>query len=168
MNESKTKYVVENGVPGYIQSLSGKYIGKAENFHYLGSRIGSTKEDIQVWKAQAWVACHKVQKVWTSDLDRNIKIRLFIAMVESVLLYGAETWMMTKMLTMKIDGIYTRMLQMALNISWKRCMTNEELYGDLPRVSSKIGIRRMKLSGHTRCHKELLLNKLVIWNLLHG
>ena len=88
-------------------------------------------------------------------------------MVESVLLYGTETWMMTKMLTKKIDGIYTRMLWMALNISWKRCMTNEELYGDLPRVNSKIGIRRMKLAGHARHHEELLLNKLVLWNPLH-
>ena len=167
MNESKTKYMAENVEPGYIQSLSGKYIGKAENFKYLGLRIGSTEEHIKVQKAQAWVACHKLQKVWTPDLDRNIKIRLLIAMVELVLLYGAETWMMTKMLTKKIDGIYTRMLWMALNISWKRCMTNEELYGDLPRVSSKIGIRRMKLAGHARHHKELLLNKLVLLNLLH-
>ena len=132
MNVSKTKYMAENMEPGYIQSVSGKYIGKAENLNYLGSRIGSTKEDIQVWKAQAWTACHKLQKVWTSDLDSNIKIRLFIATVELVLLYGTETWTMTKMLTKKIDGIYTRMLQMALNISWKRCMMNEELYQDLP------------------------------------
>ena len=154
--------------PGYIQSLSGKYIGKGENFNYLGLRIGSTEEDIHVWKAQAWAACHKLPKVWTSDLDRNIKIMLFIAMVELVLLYGTETWMMTKMLTKKIDGIYTKMLWMALNIIWKRCMTNEELYGDLSRVSSKIGIRRMKLAGHARCHEKLLLNKLVLWNLLHG
>ena len=57
---------------------------------------------------------------------------------------------------------------MALNISWKRCMTNEELYGDLPRVSSKTGIRRIKLAGHARYHEEFLLNKLVLWNLLHG
>ena len=63
MNESKTKYMAENVEPGYIQSLSGKYIGKAENFNYLGLRIGSTKEDIQVQKAQAWAACHKFHKV---------------------------------------------------------------------------------------------------------
>ena len=42
MNESKTKYMAENMEPGYIQSLSGKYIGKAENFNYLGLRIGIT------------------------------------------------------------------------------------------------------------------------------
>ena len=150
MNESKTKDMAENMEPGYILSLSGKYSRKAENFNYLGSRTGSTEEDIQVWKAQAWAACHKLQKVQTSDLDRNIKISLFITMVELVLLYGAETWMLTKILTKKIDGIYTGMLQMALDISWKRCMTNEELYRDLPTVSSQIGIRRMKLAGHAR------------------
>ena len=46
MNESKTKYMTGIVEPGYIQSLSGKYIGKAENFNYLVSRIGSTEDDI--------------------------------------------------------------------------------------------------------------------------
>ena len=35
------------------------------------------------------------------------------------------------------------------------------------RVSYKIGIRKMKLAGHARHQKELLLNKLVLWNPLH-
>ena len=110
MNESKTKYMAENVEPGHIQSLSGKSIGKAENINYLGLRIRSTKEDIQVQKAQAWAACHRFENVWTFDLERNIKIRLFIAMAELVLLCGTKTWMMSKMLTKKMDGIYARML----------------------------------------------------------
>ena len=67
-----------------------------------------------------------------------MKVRDFTALVESVLLYGSETWTMTKRLNKMVDGCYTRMLRMALNVSWKQRLTNEELYGKLPKVSSKI------------------------------
>ena len=58
---------------------------------------------------------------------------------ESVLLYGAETWTMTKALTREVDGSYTRMLRMALfNVLCKEHKTYQELYQNLPPVS-KLG-----------------------------
>ena len=98
-----------------------------------------------------------------SNISRKIKVRLFIATVESVLLYGSEAWTLTQALTKEIDGCYTRMLRMALDISWKEGKTNEELYRNLPPVSSKIQTRRMKLAGHCIRHKEEVANKLVFW-----
>ena len=119
-------------------------------------------------KALAWTACHKLRKVWRSRLRRQIKERLFIATVESVLLYGAETWTLTKTLEKQLNGCYTRMLRMAFNVSYKDHMTNEELYGDLPPVSRKIQQRRMRLAGHCWRHPEELANKLVLWEPLEG
>ena len=52
----------------------------------------NTDKDFNVRKALAWSACHKLRKMWASTLSKRVKIRLFIATVESVLLYGAETW----------------------------------------------------------------------------
>ena len=43
------------------------------------------------------------------------KTRLFIATVESVLLYGAEMWTIAQTMKNQLDGCYTRMLRMALN-----------------------------------------------------
>ena len=48
-----------------------------------------------------------MKKVWKSDLRKDLKIRLFQATVESILLYGSETWTMTKALVKKIDGFTT-------------------------------------------------------------
>ena len=45
----------------------------------------------------------------------------------------------------------------------KEGKTNEELYRNLPPVSSKIQTRRMKLAGHCIRHKEEIANKLVFW-----
>ena len=67
-----------------------------------------------------------------------------------------------------VDGCYTRLLRMALNISWKQRLTNVELYGRLPKVSSKITERRMKLAGHIHRHPELTANKLLFWEPTHG
>ena len=47
----------------------------------------------------------------------KFKIKTFLATVEAVLLYGSETWTLTKALTKQFDGCYTRMLRMVYNIS---------------------------------------------------
>ena len=59
----------------------------------------------------------QTEKLWNSKLRKSIKIRVFTALVESVLLYGSETWTMTKRLEKMVDGCYMRMLRMALNIN---------------------------------------------------
>ena len=128
----------------------------------------STEADIKVRKALAWSACHKLSKVWTSSLKRRIKVRLFIATVESVLLYNSSTWTLTKQMEKSLDGVYTRMLRMALNISWKQHITNEDLYGDLPKISAKIAMHRLKLAGHCVRHPEEIASQLVLWQPVRG
>ena len=170
MNVGKTKYLTINleGQDPEILANSGDPIEKKENFLYLGSWIMNSENDIKVRKAKAWAACHKLKRIWTSNIKKSIKIRLFVATVESVLLYGSETWSLTKRLTKMIDGCYTRLLRMALNVSWKQHLTNKELYGKLPKISSKITERRMKLAGHIHRHPELTAHKLLFWEPLHG
>ena len=113
-------------------------------------------------------SCHKLQKIWNSTLSRSLKVRLFIATVESVLLYGSEAWTITKTMMKKIDGCYTRMLRMCLGVSWMQKLTNEELYRELPKVTEKIAERRMKLAGHCIRHPELSASTLVLWEPKRG
>ena len=68
----------------------------------------------------------------------EVKRRLFVSTVKCVLIYGCEAWALTVKEEKALDGIYTRMLRMALNVSWEDHMRNTELYGDLPRRSDKI------------------------------
>ena len=169
MNEDKTKYLVKNiEDPTPVKAMSGKSIELVEDFLYLGGWVESTEKDIKVRKAKAWAACHKLKTVWNSCLRKDLKVWLFTATVESVLLYGSETWTMTKRLERMVDGCYTRMLRMVLGVSWKQHMTNSELYGKLPKVSSKITERRLRLAGHIYRHPELTANKLLLWEPLHG
>ena len=86
--------------------------------------------------------------VWTSKLLRRVTtIRLFRVTVESVLLYGSETWTVTKKLEKSVNGCYTRMLRTALHVHWRQHMNNQEPYGSLPRVYSEtICARRLRLA----------------------
>ena len=105
----------------------------------------------------------KLSKIWKSKLPRRIKVRLFIATVESVLLYGSETWTLTKSLEKRLNGCYTRMLRMCLNVSWQQKLTNQQLYQDLPSVAKKVQQRRMKLAGHCIRHPEISAYHLILW-----
>ena len=57
---------------------------------------------------------------------------------------------------------------MPMNVSWKQHMTNEELYGDLPKVTTKIAIHRLRLAGHCVRHPEEIASQLVLWQPVRG
>ena len=68
-------------------------------------------------------------KIWKSSPCRELKVRIFLTTIESVFLYGSETWTLTKSTEKKIDGACTRMLRTALNVSWREHITIKDLYG---------------------------------------
>ena len=48
-------------------------------------------------------------------MSKDLKIRFFIATIESILLYGCESWALSKAQEKSLDGTYTRMLRKALS-----------------------------------------------------
>ena len=171
LNEKKTEFMAFNLPPTsdpVLKTRNGKSLKKVDDFKYLGGWLSSCEKDIKVRKGQAWAACHKLRKIWTSKLPHSKKISLFVALVESVLLYGSNTWTLTKSLEKSINGCYTRMLRMALNVSWKQHLTNETLYGKLPKVSSKIREARLRTAGHCIRHPEEEASKVVLWEPCRG
>ena len=109
-----------------------------------------------------------MSNVWKSDLSNKRKLNLFRATSESILLYGCQTWTLTKCEEARIDGCYTRMLRTVKNISWKSKLSNESLYGNLHRVSSIIRSKRLKLAGHCYRDKSSPVHKLITWAPKHG
>ena len=169
LNAAKTKIIAYNQVDEVnIKSKDGTTIDTTDDFKYLGSYVDSTVKEINVRKAQAWTACHQLRKIWNSKMSKRLKLNLFTAAVESVLLYGCEAWTLNKTIEKKLDGTYTRMLRMVLNIHWNEHKTNEELYGDMPKISHKIRERRLRFVGHCVRHNDEIVSKLVLWEPHHG
>ena len=161
INVGKTKVMTLNlgDQVGDLQSRSGEAIENVEDFIYLGSWIDETERDIKARKGKTWAALHRLKNIWKSKLSRKLKIRLFIAACESVLLYGSEAWTMTKAQEKSLDGTNTKMVRMVLGLSWKDKGSNNSLYGKFPKLSGKIRSRRSKL-GHCISHPEQLANNL--------
>ena len=168
LNARKTEVMAYNIDQVEVKTLDGSALALAEDFKYLGSYIGSTEKDIQVRKALAWRALHSLKKVWRSSMSKQLRQNLFLATVEAVLLYGCEAWTLTARDESRLDGCYTRMLRMAMNVTWRDKIRNEELYGNLAKVTDKIKERRLKLAGHCVRHNELEANDLVLWEPTQG
>ena len=105
------------------------------NFHYLGAWVDETGKDIEVRIEKGWGALNKMETVWKSKLSKKPESEIFRATVESVIMYGAESWTLTRTLEKRLYGAYTRMLRAALDISWTKHITNIELYGNLPKIT---------------------------------
>ncbi|XP_071793280.1 uncharacterized protein [Asterias amurensis] len=131
-----------------IQTLDGTKLKTVSDLKYLGSSLPDSFQDFKCRKAQAWSACNQLDKIWKSGLDRAIKIKFFRACVESILLYGAETWTTTQKMNDRINGCYTQLLRRVLNIHWQDHTTNREVYGNLPPLSETIMQRRLQFAGH--------------------
>ena len=161
INECKTKVMTLNmeDRSSDLQSRIGEATENVNDFIYLGSWIESTDREIRVRKGKAWGALHRLKNIWKSKLSKSLRVRLFIAACESVLLYGSETWTLTKAQEKSLDGTYTKMLRMVLGIPWLHGRTldkvsNITLYGNLPRLSNKLRSKRLKMAGHCIKHPE--------------
>ena len=169
LNAPKTNYLAYNTPePITLKTRSGVELERKLDFKYLGSWVDNTEADVKKRKALAWQALNGMHKVWDSRLSREMKTRFFQATVESILLYGCESWALTTSLEKSLDGTYTRMLRRVHGIRWESHTTNAELYGSTPLVSSKVASRRMRLAGHCYRHPELCASKLVLWQPTHG
>ena len=167
VNVKKTEYISYNQ-QGNIKSLAGKDIKSVEEFTYLGSSITSSQKDIDIRVGKAWGAIKNLNSIWKSTLPINLKRDFFRATVETVLLYGSTTWTLTKKLEKKINGTYTRMLRVCLNILWNQHPTKKLLYGNLPPVTETIKERRLRFAGHCHRSKEELAGITLLWQPMHG
>uniref|UniRef100_A0A1I8HUR0 Reverse transcriptase domain-containing protein n=1 Tax=Macrostomum lignano TaxID=282301 RepID=A0A1I8HUR0_9PLAT len=74
---------------------------------------------------------------------------LFQEVIETVLLYNAETWTLTESLEQQVDAIHTGLLRAAFKIGYER-VTDAALYrrAGLVRPSDLLRRRRLQLAGH--------------------
>ena len=126
INAHKTEYMCFNQA-GDISTLNGSSLKLVDKFTYLESSISSTEKDIDTRLMKAWTAIDKLSVIWKSNLTDKIKRSFFQAAVVTILLYGCNTWTLTKRLEKKLDGNYTRMLRAILNKSWRQRPTKHQL-----------------------------------------
>jgi ribonuclease HI len=155
LNKKKTEYILvgtwDNIDNIQIKVLSGD-ITRVDDFKYLGCYIRNSCKDFEVRRGLAWNACKKLWKIWKSEHSSELKIRVFRATIESILLYGSETWSLTKGQERKVSGCYSRLLRYILNIKWSDFISNEVLYDGMSTLDIKLRQRRLQFAGH--CYRS--------------
>ena len=105
-----------------------------DEFAYLGSIVskkGGTDEDIMARIGKARQASAMLRPIWQSTAlttKTKPKLRVFSSNVKAVLLYGSETWRLTKKLEQKLQVFINKSLRNSLRIWWPRKISNKELW----------------------------------------
>ena len=141
-----------------ISIPSSKLLMIVDEFAYIRSNISSTESNINIRLTKLWNAIEKLLIIQKSDLSNKIKQDFFQAVSVTILLYGCTTWMLTKHIEKKLDGIYPKMLCAVLHKSWKQYFTKQLLLGHLPLISQTMQGRQTKHEGHCWRSKDELIS----------
>jgi len=135
--------------------LDNEDIENVTSFTYLGSVIAvdeGTERDVLVRIGKAGTAFLLLRPVWRSkEISLRTKLRIFNTNVKTVLMYGAETWRVTKNITDKTQTFVNRCLRYILGVRWPNTISNEDLWAKTQEDRMMIQIRRKKWKwiGHT-------------------
>ena len=154
-NCKKTEYMLFNQHEIDLKPMSGDLLKQVHDFRYFGSWMADGKKDMKIRIGLAWKALNKLDKIWKSKLKSKLKIQFFRSTVESVLLYGAESWTFTNEI-FRLDGTYTRMLRVVLGFTWRG------------KITAVLKGRRLRSVGHMWRTKEELICRLLIWKPKQG
>ena len=150
INASKTKEmrIRSPANTGNINCV-GEDLEHVSAFTYLGSLIattGGTEEDVEASCRKAQVAFSILRPIWRSKvISLWTKIRILNSNVKSVLLYGCETWRLTKKIITQLQTFTNR------RVWWPKKISNEELWQRTKQERTVVTIRRRKWRwiGHT-------------------
>ena len=171
IHKGKTKVMKVNTSSTEPITLEGSPLEEVESFTYLGSVIdkqGGTDADVKARIGKARTAFLQLKNIWSSRIiSRHTKIRLFNSNVKSVLLYGAETWRMTKTTINKVQTFINSCLRRILHIHWPDKISNIDLWKKTQQIpaENEIGRRRWGWIGHTlRKPASSTTRQALTWN----
>ena len=165
MNANKTKAMVVTRKGGTFVNIDidGKNIETVSRFKYLGQQIENTGKcglEVKTRIAIAKSRFSQLKNILTSDRTQlSTRLRILKCYVHSALLYGAETWTLTKVLERKIEAFEMWTFRRLEKISWKEKKSNQEvcdLIGVEPTLLHTIRSRKLKYFGHIKRHNSIM------------
>jgi hypothetical protein len=157
INISKTEVLTvpaDLPVDVFLPAPDGKAarLARCEQFRYLGGIVPSALNDLRRRRSLAWGAFRSVRAVLQcATLSDSLRARLFKAVVETVLLYNAESWTMTDALERQLDAAQSCLLRASFRIHHaSNPISTKALYErvGLRPASTLLKERRLKMIGH--------------------
>jgi len=109
-------------------SVNGNHVEAVSDFIYLGSSQssdGQSRPDIRRRTGLASAVMSSLNNIWKGKrLSLSIKLRVYLALVQSVLLYASETWSLTVADSKSLDAFRMKCQRRILGISWHQFVRN--------------------------------------------
>ena len=147
-----TKY---KDIPKCNLLLNGLKITQINQFKYLGSIItsdGKSEKDIITRIGMAKSAFMDLKKILTNKhISITTRLRVLKCYVWSVLLYGSETWTISKKMQKRLEAAEMWFLRRMLKTSWTEKKTNEDILNKMDTSRSLMATiltRQLSFFGH--------------------
>lgn len=172
INIQKTKLLVANSNYAYEILISeGQYIKEVNKFKYLGTlttKEGIGSPDIQLRIEQARRVLGSLNSIWwDKNISRNTKLRMGKTLVESVLCYNSEVWVVNAKYKQKLLAVEMDYLRRSAGISKLQRIRNHEIrrrMGAEENVIDRIEKRKLKWFGHLmRMQQQRWPKRLFQW-----
>ena len=154
LNAKKCKVMKTNSKSENTLEVRGGNIEEVESFTYLGANVtkdGGGTADVKKRVALASAQMKQLSNIWkASNINRKTKSSLFRSLVLSVLLYGCETWKLTKGEEEKLDIFQSKCLRRIFKIRWEQHVSNETILemAETGKISGEVRRRRWNWIGH--------------------
>ena len=176
MNTRKTEVMhrIEGEAGPQVQTvIRGNTIGEVKDFTYLGSIISSDctldrEINNRISKASAAFGQLKDRVYLNRNLKLATKIKVYHAIVISILLYGSETWTIYSKQLRLLNSFHLRCLRKILNISWLDKVPNNDVLTrcGCNSMYSIIAERTLRWAGHMQRMPAERLPKAVFYSEL--
>ena len=172
ISKEKTKVLRTNNRQETPITIGGLSIEDVQEFTYLGRKIsqtGGTEEDISARIKKARQTFAILRPVWKATaISACTKLCIFSSNVKSILMYGSETWRVTKSSSNKIQTFINKCLRQILNIKWFDRVPNIDLWTrtNQEQISVQIKRRKWRWIGHTlrKQPENITRQALFDWN----
>jgi hypothetical protein len=165
LNSKKTEVMVvsrKGDSPRCIIKVDDKTLKQTNSFKYLGTWItsdGRCTQEIKCRIAQAKAAFMKMKSIITNrELELDVRKRIIQCYIEPILMYGCETWTISKKVKQLIEAAEMWFMRRMLRIPWTDKKSNEKVLEEAEtrrKLYSKIRKRQAKFFGHVMRQKKL-------------
>ena len=101
---------------------------------------------------KARTAFKSLRNIWkATKLNEHTKLQLFNSNAKSIILYGSETWKLTKQNTKSLQTFVNPCLRQIKKIKWSDKVRNEDFWAmaGQTEIEKEIGRRKWKWIGHS-------------------
>ena len=111
--------------------VDGNPVDSVSTFTYLGSQQSSDgycRPDVRRRITLASSVMSSLDCIWKERrLPLSIKIRFYLALVQSILLYASETWTLTSAYAKSLVAFHMKCQRTILRITWRQFVRNSEI-----------------------------------------